>query len=253
MSAPDPAKKLSALLKKLRASYGETLTDPWMEGCPEGADPLLWHLVFSFLAWESTTVKAVAANKRLHASVVDYNELRVCLTDELAEMIGDRYPRARERVTRLRSALNDLYRREHAVSLAKLVDMPKREARQVLDSLEGTPPYVSARIMLLSLGGHSFPIDERIHLALLSEDAAPQDFGEATGWLERQFRVGEAMPAYLLIEAWMNDRPLPKPPSRPAKRPITPKPARPEVADEPRARRGPTSPEKPRTKKTAKS
>lgn len=252
MSAPDPAKKLSALLKRLRSTYGESLTDPWMEGCPEGAQTLLWHLVFSFLAWESTTSRAVTANKKLHASVVDYNELRVCLTDELAQMIGDRYPRARERMTRLRSALNDLYRREHAVSLTKLPDMPKRDARQLLDSLEGTPPFVSARMMLLSLGGHSFPLDERIHQALLSEDAAPEDFSEAAGWLERQFRVGEAAPAYLLIEAWMNDRPLPKPPARPAKRPAPPK-SRAEGTDEPRPRRTAVGGDKSRTKKTAKS
>jgi hypothetical protein len=251
VSAPDPAKKLNALLKRLRSTYGEAITDPWMEGCPEGADPLLWHLIFCFLAWESTTAKAVAANKRLHTSVVDYNELRVCLPDELVGMIGDRYPRARERVTRLRSALNDLYRREHAVSLAKLVDMPKRDARQVLDSLEGTPDFVSARMMLLSLGGHSFPLDERIHQALVSEDAAPEDIQEAAGWLERQFRVGEAAPAYILIEAWMNDRPLPKAPARPAKRSGTSKGARAEESEE--ARSGRRSSTEKSHKKAAKS
>jgi hypothetical protein len=252
VSAPDPAKKLSALLKRLRSTYGEAVSDPWMEGCPEGADPLLWHLIFCFLAWESTTSRAVAANKRLHTSVVDYNELRVCLPDELVAMIGDRYPRARERVTRLRSALNDLYRREHAVSLAKLVDMPKRDARQVLDSLEGTPAFVSARMMLLSLGGHSFPMDERIHQALVAEDAAPADIEEAAGWLERQFRVGEAAPAYTLIEAWLNDRPLPKAPTRTGKRSGTAKGPRTEEAEEARPGRR-TSTEKPQSKKAAKS
>jgi hypothetical protein len=217
--SPDPSKKLNALMKKLRGTYGEAVIDPGHEGCPESADGLLWHLVFSFLAWEASTARAVVANKRLHGCVVDYNELRVCLSDELVRMVGDRYPRALERVTRLRSTLNDLYRREHAVTLKSLPDMPKREARQRLDSLEGLPPFVSARMLLLSLGGHAFPLDHRIHQALLSEDAAPENFDEAAAWLERQFRVGEAAPAYTLIEAWMNDRPLPKAPTHPAKRP----------------------------------
>jgi hypothetical protein len=217
--SPDPSKKLNALLKKLRSTHGEAIADPSLEGCPEGADKLLWQLVFSFLAWEASIARAVPATKRLHGSVVDYNELRVCLNDELVRMVGDRYPRALERVTRLRSTLNDLYRREHAVTLKSLPDMPKREARQQLDSLEGLPPFVSARMLLLSLGGHAFPLDHRIHQALLAEEAAPEDFDEAAAWLERQFRVGEAAPAYMLIEAWMNDRPLPKAPSRPAKRP----------------------------------
>lgn len=251
MSAPDPAKKLSALIKKLRTTYGDEVADPGMEGLPPGADPLLWQLVFSFLAWESSTSRAVTANKKLHAAVVDYNELRVCLIDELVGMIGDRYPRAVERVTRLRTALNDLYRREHAVKLSKLVDSPKRDARQVLDSLEGLPPFVSARMMLLAFGGHSFPLDERIHQALVSEEAAPADFTEAAGWLERQFRAGEAAPAYNLMEAWMNDRPLPKTPGRAPKRsaPAAAKPA----AEEPRPGKRSAAADKPRPKKTAKS
>lgn len=227
--SPDPSKKLLALIKKLRGTYGETVTDPGMEGCPEGADRSLWQLVFSFLTWEASTERALVANKRLHSSVVDYNELRVCLNDELVRMVGDRYPRALERVTRLRSTLNDLYRREHIVTLKSLPDMPKREARQLLDSLEGLPPFVSARMLLLSFGGHAFPIDNRIHQALLAEGAAPESFDEAAAWLERQFRVGEAGPAYALIEAWMNDRPLPKAPSRPVARPPTPKAPKPAI------------------------
>jgi hypothetical protein len=216
--SPDPSKKLNALLKRLRATYGEAVADPGLEGCPETADKLLWHLVFSFLAWEASTARAVMATKRLHGSVVDYNELRVCLNDELVRMVGDRYPRALERVTRLRSTLNDLYRREHAVSLKSLPELPKREARQLLDSCEGLPPFVSARMLLFSLGGHAFPLDHRIHQALLTEEAAPENFDEAAGWLERHFRVGEAAPAYLLIEAWMNDRPVPRGATRPGKR-----------------------------------
>src|SRR5262249_19622524 len=89
VTAPDPAKKLGSLPKKLRASYGESRSDSAGEGRPESADPLLWQLVYSFLAWESTPAKATTANKRLHAAVVDYNEMRVCLGDELAGIIGD--------------------------------------------------------------------------------------------------------------------------------------------------------------------
>jgi hypothetical protein len=214
VASPDPTKKLNALLKKLRSTYGETVADPALEGCPPEGDPLVWSFVFAFMAWEASTSRAVIATKRIHQSVVDYNELRVCLNDELVSIIGDRYPRALERATRLRSAMNDLYRREHSVSLRRLVDMPKREARQFLDSLDGTPGFVSGRMLLLNLGGHAFPLDHRLHFALVAEGAAPADFDEAAAWLERTFRVGEAAPAYALLEAWMNDRPAPKAPAR---------------------------------------
>lgn len=215
MASPDPTKKLTALLKKLRSTYGETVADPALEGCPPEGDSLVWSFVFAFMAWEASIARAVVATKRIHQAVVDYNELRVCLNDELVSMIGDRYPRALERATRLRSALNDLYRREHSVSLKRLIDMPKREARQFLDSLDGTPAFISGRMLLLNLGGHAFPLDSRLHQALVTEGAAPPDMDEAAAWLERTFRVGEAAPAYGLLEAWMNDRPSPKAPPRP--------------------------------------
>lgn len=215
----DPAKKLHSLLKKLRAERGEpapAAQEADCEGCPEGGDRLLWRLVFAFLVWEAGTARACAAARRLHHSVIDYNEMRVCLADELAGMIGERYPKAVERCARLRSALNDLYRREHAVTLAKAAGLGKREAREYLDSLEGMPPFVAARVSLLALGGHAFPLDERMHQALLEESAVPADqkVAEAAGWLERQLRAGEALPAYLLLESWMNDRV----PAKPAKK-----------------------------------
>ena len=216
MTSADPAKKLSALLKRMRPAQGDIATDPALEGCGEGSDKTLWQLIFSFLAWESTLSRATQAGKRLHAAVVDYNEMRVCLPDELATIIGDRYPRALERVTRLRSTLNDLYKREHAVTLAPVAAMGKREARAYLESLDGMPHYVAARLMLLSLGGHAFPLDERIRQALVESGAIPIDLSlpDAAGWLERQFRAGEATEPYLVLEQWMNDRPLPKVPGR---------------------------------------
>src|SRR5690349_9289810 len=50
------------------------------------------------------------AVRKLLTGVVDMNELRVCHPDELASLLGERYPRGLERCARLRSALNDLYR-----------------------------------------------------------------------------------------------------------------------------------------------
>lgn len=255
MTTPDPAKKLVAVLKKLRAGGDAAARDGTHDDCPEHADRLLWQFVFSFLAWESTVAKAGAASKRLHTAVVDYNEMRVALVDELAGMIGERYPRSVERAARLRSALNDLYKREHGVCLNRVAEMSKRDARVYLESLEGTPPFVSARLLLLSLGGHAFPLDDRLHRALIEEGAVPPgtSLADASGWLERQFRAGEAAEAYLLLEGWMNDRPISKPPKRAPRRPADHArgKAEPGVSDE--ARRKVAVAEKPRPARARKS
>lgn len=207
MTAADPARKLATTLKRLRTSYGALEREEWLAPFEPIEDPLVMQLLFSFLAWEAGTSKAAHAMKKLLSSVVDINELRVCLPDETAGMLGERYPRAVERCVRMRTALNELYKREHAVTLKTVADMPKRDARSYLGSLEGMPGYVTGRMILLALGGHAFPLDERMRDVLTAEGCIPPvlPMDEAAAWLERQFRAGEAAPAYLLIEAWLND------------------------------------------------
>ncbi len=207
MSTSDPAKKLATLLHRLRSRHaGCTLQS--LEAPPNpGGDAIVEQLLLAFLAWESCGTRAAASLKRLHSVVVDYNELRVCLPDEIAEACGDRDPRALERGARMKAALNDLYRREHGVTLAPLAALPKRDARLYLESLEGVPSYVAARVLLVSLGGHAFPVDVRIHAALCGAGGLPEglDPEGAGAWLERHFRAGEAGEAFALVEAWVGE------------------------------------------------
>jgi hypothetical protein len=206
VSQPDPAKKLCTLLHEIAG--GAEPADPWQEGRPESCDPLLWHLVFSFMAWEAGTGCAVAANRCLHEAIVDYNELRVCLVDEVVSILGPSYPRVRDRAIRLRAVLGDIFRREQCVQLSHIPALGRREARIYIETLEGMAPFVSGRLALLSLDAHAFPLDERLQGALLEVEALPPDLDviDAAAWLERQVRAGEAAAAYMLLEAWNSKR-----------------------------------------------
>ncbi|MFN0131802.1 MAG: hypothetical protein ACKVW3_04605 [Phycisphaerales bacterium] len=230
MTAPDPVKKLASLLKKLRAVSPAPPADPALAGCPDHADPLLWQLVFAYMAWDAGPARAADATAKLHRAVVDYNEMRVCLPHELVSVIGERYPKALERMTRLRGTLNHLYKREHAVSLAKPQGLGKREAREYLESLDGMPGAVAARLTLLAFGGHAFPCDERLAAALRDLNCLPPetDHAAAAGWLERHHRAGEAAEPFLYLEAWAPDRPAPRvrKPKAKAAEPARDKPAR---------------------------
>lgn len=209
MSAADRTKALNALIARLRAKQAPVPAVASAGGAPvdrcccEG-DLVLREFVRSFLHWETTANRADNALKRIDQAVVDINELRVCMPDEMAQIIGPNYPRVEERCERLRAALFDVYKREHKVALAHLTEKPKRAAREYLEGLAGVPQFVAARVTLLSLGGHAFPLDTRMHGRLLEEGAldptmAPAD---ASGWLERSVRAGEAAEAYTLIQAW---------------------------------------------------
>jgi len=195
----DCTESLHALMKKLRVKH-EGATDT----CPsaDGADPTTHQLVYSFLLWRTTPKQAQAAMTRVRNAFVDYNELRICLPHEVAEAIGTRHPLADERAARLRVALNEVYAGEQTVSLARLRECPKRDARAMLEAIPGVPWFVAARVLLLELGVHAFPVDERVLDFLTAEGACEGTTCEAAGsWLERRFRAGEAAEAYLVLEA----------------------------------------------------
>lgn len=215
MTTSDPARKLHAALKRLRTGAGDR---PALAtaGCPfSDADPLVHLLIESFMLWEASHAEASAAVGRLCAAVVDYNELRVCFTDELAAAVGAGYPRVDERCARMRCALNDIFRREHAVSLAHLQAPGRKDARGYLESLDGTPTFVSARVALIGLGVHAIPVDDRLVRALADAGCCQRaDSCESVStWLERQFKPGEGPEAHALLQAWSDSHLEPAPPA----------------------------------------
>jgi len=214
VSANDPIRRFNSLMRRLRSRGAEPVFEPAsaVGPVPEWCDGSLDEFLLSFLMWESTTAKARAALRRLRECVVDYNELRVCLPHELADFMGDRYPRAQERAERLHAALTDLYRREHAMTLARLAEAPKRDALAYLASLDGVPPYVPARVLLTSLGGHAIPVDERLLTLLVSEGVfdASASIESAASWLERHVRATEALQTHLLLQGMSDEGPAKK-------------------------------------------
>lgn len=206
------SKELASMLKSLRHEYatgGETPSVPPATSLLDGAglEPTLGHFLKSFLLWESTTAKAAQALKKIEQAVVDFNELRMCMPDELVKIVGERYPRAGERALRLRTALNVIYSREHAVTLEPMAKLGKKEAREYLASIDGVPTFVANRVCLLSMSHHAAPVDSRIHRRLVEAKVASADTSpdEAAASLEKKSRPGELLETYLLLQAWADE------------------------------------------------
>lgn len=162
------------------------------------------QLVMGFLQWNSTHRAAEAAHDRLMEVMVDNNDLRVSHDREIMSIIGENYPRATERIARMREAMNELFNREHAVSLESLRDKPKKEARAYLESLRGMPPYVAAQVTLLCFGGHAIPVDDKLAELLAFEQVVPDgaSAAEVGSFLERHIKAGDAVDAHLALQAW---------------------------------------------------
>ncbi len=198
MTATLNAKSFDSLVKSLSNRYGEIELAP---------SPLLDQFVWSYMLWEASLADAERAFKKLTSAIVDFNELRVCLPDEIVGMIGPRYPRAVERAALLKRGLHAVFLREHAVSLDHLKDANKRAARQYLESLEGVPHFVSGRLLVLGLGAHAAPLDERLLACLNAEGVFEEevDLPRASSLLERHIKAEDGLATHLLLLRWAED------------------------------------------------
>lgn len=217
MNAAERAKSFESLIERLRRAYRDALAAEPLEPTPPvplwlSDDPVLREFLRAFLAWECPASRARSAMEAIESAFIDANDLRVSLAPEIAAALGRTYPRALDRAERLKSALNEVYRKEHAVSLVHLRDKPRRDARAYLEALPGTPHFVAAWTHLFALGGHAVPVDDRVAARLISaglanEGDAPDALSAA---LEKIIRAGMGVEVARLLQAWCDD---PDPPS----------------------------------------
>lgn len=206
--------------KKQEKAFATVLKKAQSSWSGEEADELepIAEMVFSFMMWNATARQADTAFGKIMSQVVDLNELRVSLTNEIIEMIGVRYPDAQNRVIRMLQSMMEVYEREYDYKMGSLANKSKREQREYLDTLPGMTPFVAARVALLSFGAHAMPVDDRL-LTLLTKagvfepGTTPAD---AENWLTRQVKAGDAMDAYLALQEWADSQrvTLPSPPKK---------------------------------------
>jgi endonuclease III len=141
------------------------------DGKPDARQPLepLDAFVRGAMSYDVTDNRADEAIKAISKEFVDLNELRVATDLEIQELLGVRYPAIEERVAMITQSLNDIFEREHTMSLDRLKTVSKRDARQFLRELPGMQPFVEAYVMLMAFEGNAFPIDQEM-LGLLREE-----------------------------------------------------------------------------------
>lgn len=216
--APNPAKLASFLRKHVPA--GNALQSA-LE--PEGMD-LVDLFVQSYMLWQAPSSDAVGALKRLKAAFFDWNDLRVSLVSDIVDVIGHRHWRAADRVSRMRDAMNGIFRREHKVSLERLRTLMKRDAVNYMETLPGMIPFVANRVLLVGVDFHSVPVEEFGLQMLVQAGALPAgtSLAEAGGWVTRHVKAEEAREAHRALVAavdhmWETNPPkLPKAATKPA-------------------------------------
>jgi endonuclease III len=185
------------------------------EGKPEPKQVLepLDALVRGAMTYDVSDNRADDAVKAIGKEFVDLNELRVATDLEIHEMLGVRYPAIEERVAMITQCLNDIFEREHTMSLNRLKTLSKRDARQFLRELPGMQPFVEAYVMLMAFDGSAFPIDQEMLSYLIEEEILDEGttIAEAQKFIEHHVKSEDIFESYIVLrKAALSDGPRKK-------------------------------------------
>ena len=190
------AKKLTSVLKglKKKVELPDSDTDP------------LEVLTIAMLAWESTSDKARAMYVRLIEGTVDWNDLRVCMPEEIASLAGDKSPEALERATRLKMVLRDVYLRHHEVTLSPEFAGRKREIKSSISALDGLVPYAASRVLTLCFDIPQVPVDSQVRELLIESGAADEEATEeeVASFINKSVKPDHAADVHARLQAWVD-------------------------------------------------
>src|SRR6476646_1593531 len=183
-NATKHAETLKSVLKKLVKEHKPE---------PKVAQEPLKALVRGAMSYDMPDARAEEAMKAIEKEFVDLNELRVATDLEIHELLGVRYPDIERRVAMITGSLNNIFEREHTLSLDRLKTISKRDARQFLRELPEIHPFVEAYVMLFAFDGHAFPIDDEIVAYLKEQEVVEDDVNleEAQRFVEHHLKAEE--------------------------------------------------------------
>jgi endonuclease III len=173
------------------------------DGKPPAKQPQdpLQALVRGAMSYDMPDTRAEEAMRAIQGEFVDLNELRVATELEIQELLGVKYPEIEVRVTMITQSLNNIFEREHTLSLDRLRTVSKRDARQFLRELPGIHPFVEAYVMLMSFDGHAVPTDDLMLQTLLRNEVVDEGtpLDEVHRFLEHHIKAEECHDFFHLV------------------------------------------------------
>jgi endonuclease III len=153
MSTISKTKKIEMLQRALHRRY------KWQEELPERN--VLEHLVYAALLENAPSDIATTAYEVLESYFIDWNEVRVTTTPELAEIIAV-MPDPTGAADRVRRALRGVFEKTYMFSLEELKKKGKSLAQAItfLKSLGTLSYFMADYVTQFALGGHVIPLDE---------------------------------------------------------------------------------------------
>lgn len=187
------SKKVQKLYRSLKRKYPKPEKGVYEE--PVEA------LVYAIISENMTETATASAMKTVSSSFVDWNDLRVSLTEEIVEVLGTDTTAGKNTASVLTKILGAVFRENNTLSLTPLLKMGKRPARQMLEKMEGTSPFIIDYFTLTALQGHAIPLTRRMIQYLKDNELVYPSAGnkEITGFLTRQIPAKNGYEFYALL------------------------------------------------------
>ena len=197
-NATKHAEELKSLSRKLMREFKPA------ERAPQ--EPL-WALVRGAMSYDVVDSRVEEAIRVIQREFVDLNELRVATELEVQDLLGQRYPQIEDRVRLITQALNAIFEEEHTLSLERLREISRRDARQFLRDLPGMNAFVEAYVMLMSFDGHACPVDQQMLEYLLAEEIVEDGTGaeDAQRFVEHHLKIEEMYPFFVSLRSAAGD------------------------------------------------
>ena len=198
-NATKHADELKSLQKRLMKDHKSPAREP--------VDALK-TLVRAAMSFDVTDARADEAMRLINKEFVDLNELRVATELEVQEMLGQRYPAIERRVAMITQSLNNIFEREHTLSLDRLKTLNKKEARQFLRELPEIHPFVEAYVMLFAFDGHAVPIDEEMLAVLRDHNVVSESatLEEAQKFVESHIKSEDSFDFFVALRNYLSDK-----------------------------------------------
>jgi hypothetical protein len=132
---------------------------------------------------------------------VDFNDMRVCRPEEIADMLRDNSQEVRNASLCLIKVLRYMFQKHHTLNLDFYRKMGKRPAKQELEKIEGLSTFAINYFMLTYLQGHSIPLTRTMVEYLKENDFVHPDSDEQEieGFLCRIISTSNGYEFYSLL------------------------------------------------------
>ncbi len=120
--------------------------------------PVLEQLIYGVLREGATVELADLAFNNLTQRFFDWNEIRVSMPPEVAEVLGD-LPDASVKAERVIGILQEVFERFFAYKIDEIDKKGLKHAVRKLQEMKDVSDFTAAWVIQRSLGGHAIPLD----------------------------------------------------------------------------------------------